>query len=266
MPGHPPLTGGRIRRSQPRAAQEAPAGTARVLIALVGLFRHFREGFNALEQQLFKPNEVNMTASFSIALFTDPSGACSPKEQSEARCDCVQLPADITAAAASVYGARLVKVRLAQFSNPKARLADAWYSEGGLRLLTPNFDVTLVLRPDARLTLPLLIRTMCWQPQRLAFEFGAKPHGRSLRSTIGNTAHYSGFALARRPPEQLFMNNGGWTGYLACGALSAAVALSFDEEESQMERPTVVSDIVDERVCSMELLSCTGTASGDLKA
>lgn len=259
MPAHLALTGGRIRRIQPRATQEAPAGPVRVLVALVGLYRHFREGFAALDEQLFQPNEAKET-SFAIALFTDPTNICSPKERSEGRCDCVELPNDIATTAAEVYGRRLIKVRLASYNNPKARLADAWYSEGGLRTLSPAYDATLVIRPDAklvRLTRPFIIRTLCWQPRRPTFEFHTKTlNGRSLRSTIRSTTQHSGSSPAPRQSEQTFMSNGGWIGYLACGALSAAVAFSFDEEESQMERPTVVSELLDEEGVTMDLITC----------
>eukprot|EP00966_Prymnesium_polylepis_P227231 5258152-Prymnesium_polylepis.2 len=150
-------------RARPCATMNATSSHEphrRVLVALLGLFRHHEAGFRALEQHLIAPTEQSSSTVTNIALYTDPLSVCSPKEQHEGRC-CVRLPNDVAAAAHHTYGGRLLRVHIAEHSSHSERLADAWLHS--LRELVMEHDATLVLRPDARLTKPLDV----WKGEQL---------------------------------------------------------------------------------------------------
>ena len=174
-------------------------GRQRVLVALVGLFRHHEIGFRALEESLIVPTRQSSDAHFSIALYTDPASTCSPKEKHEGRC-CVVLPDDIALTARTLYGVRLVEVRIAEHSSHAARLADAW--SHSLQALVAEHDATLLLRPDARLTRPLAVFDVC-----------------------------SAMRLAPGPPcniwcQRMLPKKVQWTGHLACSPRAAAALCS----------------------------------------
>ena len=229
---------GSIQRVRPSLPLGISNGPVRALLALVGLLRHFKEGFAALDQLLIQPNSANQT-TFDIALFTDPSNICSIKEREEGRCDCLQLPSNIQASASRVYGHRLVHVRLAVFNNTKARITDAWYTS--LRELVPDYDVLVMLRPDSFLTGPMLIRSECWHQHQ-------QPQQRHER----HTSNYGIPISASRPSSpQTFLNNAGWVGYLACGATAAALMMSFDADED--DTPMISDQVMS---VGLDLFSC----------
>lgn len=172
-------------------------GRRRVLVALIGLFRHHESGYRALEEMLIIPTRHSTNAHFSIALYTDPVSACSAKEKHEGRC-CVALPTDIAETARALYGARLIKVRIAEHSSHAARLADAW--SDSLKTLVDQHDATLLMRPDARLTRPLTVFDAC-------NSFG--PSG-----TFGPTCNVWCQRMLPRKVQ--------WTGHLACSPRAAA--------------------------------------------
>ena len=181
----------------------------------------------ALNQQVFLPN-ANTT--FGIALYTDSASVCSSKESEDRRCDCIKLPANIEAAAREVYGHRLIHVRAASFTNPRARIADAW--SHSLRVLTRVYDVTLVLRIDSVLSAPLILTNACSQWSR----------------RLPSQARISQQRVVAAA------NNGGWMGYVLCGATAAALILSFEADDD--ETPMVPDHLADLR---LELLECPYT-------
>jgi hypothetical protein len=201
---------GPLMRVRPMASGEVqPAGPLRVLVALVGLFRHFREGAAELDRLVFAPNQA--TATFAIALYTDASTFCSPKELFDGRCaGCVEMPAKIREAAHEVYGRRLIRVHTASFTNSRARIADAW--SDSLRVLTRAYDATLVLRTDSVLNVPLDLAALC----RPSSSSAAARSAQSVPSPANNPWN--------------------WMGYVLCGAHAAALMLSFeaDEEDAPM--------------------------------
>ena len=133
----------------------------RALVALIGLFRQFRDGLDSLHQNLFLPNPE---LSFDLALFTDPTQFCSAKDLAAGRCSCLEALTSVNRTARDVYRSRLVHLRLS--GSPTSfydRLVDA--RDNGLRQLFPGahgrYAVLMILRPDAVLTRPLHIAAQC---------------------------------------------------------------------------------------------------------
>jgi hypothetical protein len=200
-------------------------GHRRVLIALVGLFRHYEAGFREIEQQLIVPTERS-GALTKVALYTDPSSACSTKEDSEGRC-CVRLPNDIAAAAHALYGRRLLRVRIAEHSSHTARLVDAW--SHSLRDLSAIHEATLIIRPDARLTKPLAVFEVCERKRKL-------------------------------PPcdtwcQRMLPKRVAWTAHLACSPHAAASMCSGNSPAP------VRSDTLGDVGIFCQLLQCEGSPS-----
>ena len=198
-PRHPHL--GAIQRVRalegPRPNSTQPL---RVLVAFVGLWRHFRLGYVAFDRKFIAPNEA-AGATVKIALYTDPHTFCSTKESIEGHCgSCIERPMDVQATAREVYGSRLLRVRLGNHSDFKSRLADAWHHS--LRHFSQNHDVTLVMRSDVNLTHPLLLRSAC-------------------AHTFDRTAP----AFSDSSPRVF--------GYLACSPTAAVPMLSDDDAEDE---------------------------------
>jgi hypothetical protein len=205
-------------------AHPLPPGPLRLLVAVVGLFRHVEQGQGALHNTVVAPNEANGT-TVRIALFTDPSTICSSKERDEGRCACLSMPSNIEGTAQQIYGPRLVKVHLAEFRNQKARLLDAWYA-GGLRQLSQHHHVTLVLRPDVMLSRPLLVRDAC-RPG------GSECGSRNFRCSASTQ---------------------GWSSYLACSKGAASVMLSADADDD--DAPMIADNLGTINIW-LQLLACS---------
>lgn len=214
----------RVRQS----SASLPAGPIRLLVALVGLFRHHEPGYRALEERLIAPNEATGVL-VSIALFTDPNTFCSRKEGIERRCHCIEIPTDITKTARHLYGSRLVMVHLAQYDNYSSRIDDAWYA-GGLQKLSQRYEATLVLRPDVTLTKVLSLRDAC---------------------RFGNLA----VSAARLPT----MQSSGWSSYLACSPLASKLMLSHEADE--VETPMMADSLSRELDVWVVLLRCERNSS-----
>lgn len=204
----------------------------RLLVALVGLFRHHDVSLAALERQVIEPNEQH-GMQVRIALFTANSTACSSSEQRDGHCRCHKpLPYSILDHAEAAYANRLLKVHfLLEHSSSSSRLAGAWTN--GLRELSQQHDVTLLLRVDAKLTAPLDIREACGQAAATCTQSRgchAKTHG--------------------------------WTGYLACSALAATLMLSSDLDDDE-ETPRMVADTLSDMGVKLQLVKhCPRGAAG----
>lgn len=196
------------------------------LIVLMGLFRHPKEGFEALTKQVVAPNEAR-GIRISLAVFTDNTTACSSKELAEHRCTCVHLPPNVTAASQEIYGSRLLHVHVAEHSSFVKRLADAWAN--GLQTLIEQHDVAFFLRPDTKLTRPLLFRDACRQ-----------------RSSAKPCDKYCQWSTPRAMA---------WTAHLACSRHAAAAASS---PANVSEARPMWSDTLRPMGVTVQLMHCPG--------
>ncbi len=260
---------GAVSRVMPLPVERPPA-RMRLLVAYVGLYRHFRAGMASLHEQVILPNEGNDTA-VSIALFTDNVTVCSAKERVEGRCDCIEpVPDNLHKAVRETVGHRLVRVHASAQPDFPSRLADAW--ENGLRRLshtcaaTPRYppdatpykpvpryphprpwphrasvppaprprrhDAVLVMRPDSRLSRPRVAREFCG-PTFLPPP-GSADAAPGCASKCGGRA-----ALA----------------FLACSRVAAAIMFSHDADESEAQ---MRSDTLNGAGRFIELLRCAG--------
>jgi hypothetical protein len=145
------------------SADHAP--TTRVLIVLVGLLRQYEEGWTAMRRHFVGPNAGYF---FDVVLATDGRTRCTARDPG---CACMgHVP---TALAAHFNSSRTRLLRLVWSSRPRApppwnrkhthwsRLSEAWHEVIWPIVRMRQHRHLLVARPDAALSRPLHLATVC---------------------------------------------------------------------------------------------------------